>query len=818
MNIKLIYTIFKIITILFFAYIFVQICIFFNIISFPNLKEQQPFFGTIWAILGSTWALFGIWSLLKQEKRIDIIHPSTNNVSLIANPKSFINRVDDISILLELLTKSTNISIFGRKGVGKSELLKCIHDILIRGKILDKLSPEMKRNLKKLPINAIYIDLVDSTSWENTILQLSFLLTGEDKYKDTIQICNNISNSNLNKKQIIIIDNVNNIATAQNLIHFISKYKRYRNDDIFIIGSILRFTDPINKTFPFEVKPFNDNHCKQFIESKNITVTEKDLAAIINKSMGLPLFLNILSFYKHSIHEENETLSNYFISEFFNKLNDEKEILLFLSICNIYITTVSTDSYLISNFTNFNNKLKKLKDFSLLIITNLNNINQIKVHDLFRDIILEYQQKHIPTVSIKVSSFFKNRDKTTSLSFKLLSKNSLEIDTKEIIDDLNFLLRSNNNAFFLSCWENSIKWADSSSVFQMNKNIKIHILYGYISALLATGSYFKAEELLSSTLVYDLKPLRPDEIKTQLDFNFMYSLIDLDHLLNRYNIAKEYAYLLYMKAKSFNWHNEMGNALWLSAHLSGHIGDNLKNTLSIYDRCIDIATCYENKLLKLRSLNGKMSINFTLGNINEYTDNNIKSFIRESIEIDGNASLLSSLYKNLSRYYKLKNDYISASKNLKKSIEISHKYGLRTIINRDYDKAEILRFSESYIDAIPYYKNVLVATENNGDKNLYTSALLAICICELSSEELNYFDSMSMVETTIINIINIAEEYDMKITEVRAEIVHWFWSSKNNIDYFDLDNLINKLTQLNLNRDITLIENKDIKYLEIHTH
>lgn len=815
MKYKLIINTFKITSAFLFLLLLLNMIVFFNVFNITLIKDIQPIFGIVWAFFGSIWAVLGILSIIKQEEQ-NKTNEIVNLENLIKEPDDFINRIDDINSILSLISQSIDMSIYGQKGVGKSELLKYIHDIINGSLVVSKLSNATINLLKNTPKKSVYIDLVDSSGWDNAFLQLSLYLTGKDTYKDSTQVFSHLNQSWGKIQYVIIIDNVNNIAISQKLITFIDKFKNYRPNDIFIVGSIQKFMNPIHNTYPLSIKPFNDNHCREFLLSKDLDVSNSDLEYILNKSMGLPLFLNLLSFYDIKVHE-NSTMNEYFIKDFFDRLDkDEQELITFLSLCNLYVTTIKVVSLSISKFSNLNSKVNKLNNLSLLINTDINNSNEIKVHDLFRDIILEYQKEHIHQISREAGTFFEKINTNATICFYLISSDNTKLSF--IKKGLEKQYNSKNHAFFISCWENSIKWSNHLSLFNSYEYLKSDILYYYINALLATGSYYKAEELISNTIIYEIQSIRPMDIHNKQEFNYLYSLIDLDHLLNRYTIAKENIHLLYQKSLELKWYDEAGKALWLYAHLLGHIGNNFKKVLIEYDECIRLAQLTNNTLLKLKSENGKIAINYTMGNIEYTTKEDIINLITIAKELDGNASILSSLYKNLARYYKLKNDFITAKSYLDTAIEIAQNQGLRTIINRDYDKAELLRFQEQYTDAIKYYNNVLSATEVNGDKNLYTSALLCICICDLYNSTLYYFDSIESIEKAILTIINISEELDMFITKIRAELVLSFVWDKMNISSSNLNNIKDTLCKYNLSRDLNLIQTYNISKLEVHIH
>ncbi|MDH3999406.1 MAG: hypothetical protein OET90_11280, partial [Desulfuromonadales bacterium] len=252
------------------------------------------------------------------------------------------------------------------------------------------------------------------------------------------------------------------------------------------------------------------------------------------------------------------------------------------------------------------------------------------------------------------------------------------------------------------------------SVFHSEQSIKRLCLRGYISALLGTGNYHKAEELANFSAIDSLRANYGRTSESDEGFDFQYLFADLDHLLCRYEFSRESVRQLLKNAKNIECTIREGRALWLDAHLTGHIGDNLENALSSYSACIHNAKLCGDELLILRSHNGQLSLRLAIGDLESISEDGIKSLIAKAESLEGNRPICSALYRNLARFLKLKNDFAGALSAINQATAIANEGRLRTTINCDYGKGEIARFKGQYDVAVEYYRRVIEATIENG--------------------------------------------------------------------------------------------------------
>lgn len=786
------------------------------------LQERHYLFSITWAVVGAIWALLGIISLLKQNDSSRTA-PRLHKRALV-DISRFVNRVDDLNALIVLASKHTLISVFGQKGVGKSELLKVFCDLLnVRKK--DRIHfpvqfPNQDEDIT--PKAAFYVDLVDKVGSDRVLNQMATSICGTSL--DSIQDLAAHVDSRYRKKPILIIlDNVNNIATSHQIIQSITQYQLERPKDVVILGSIHRLTNPHVNCCPHEVHPFPESHCRLFLEKRGLQIGESEIARYVAKTYGLPLYLNLVALNDALITgESDDSFSGYFLSQIYNQLPDgDQELFLFICLCNLTVTTISKRDLRGSALPRIDSGLKRLAQFSTIIETRVGDAAEIKVHDLLRDICLEFERENLSQSAVAAANFIGEIDELAAAPLWALCSQqrvpaNLALEQKVAVE-----ISNNNFAFLLSFWEIAENWAAEDSAIHKDENLYDVAIYGNIVALLGIGHYKKAEEIVKSSATHRLRATRIDRLQTRLEFDFHFSRCDLDHLLNRYELAREQVQLLTTRAAELNWIDRFAESLWLDAHLTGHIGDDLNHGIALYQRCADVADESGNDLLNLRARNGMFALSLASGGSDNVSERAIYDCIDRCRDVAGSAPVESALYRNLARLYRVQGRLDSATDAIDKASDIASEHNLRTIINCEFSRGETSRFACDFEAAVQHYREVMAATQKNGDVNLYTSALLAMCICEIQNQQLLYHSSIAEVGDSINHVAKASDRHKMLTSKARSSVVEvfWRWTSEQE-DHLDFTESIEALRQLGLTRDLEVVTRDDpeLNKLEIHIH
>ena len=169
-----------------------------------------------------------------------------------------------------------------------------------------------------------------------------------------------------------------------------------------------RISDPRQTIATIELLPFNSVHCGELLVSKDVNVSEQELQAVMHRTGGLPLFIGLIANYRGLEKTVKGDFSAYFIEEIYLSLNpDERELLLFLCVCNLSRTTLSPNDLVAAEFPYVDAKLAALRKYSAIIWTKSNLGNQIKAHDLIRDIVLRHESSLVSGIAKRVADFFR---------------------------------------------------------------------------------------------------------------------------------------------------------------------------------------------------------------------------------------------------------------------------------------------------------------------------------------------------------------------------------------------------------------------------
>ncbi len=618
------------------------------------------------------------------------------------------------------------------------------------------------------------------------------------------------------------MDNLNNVASIQEIINFAIRYREARPADTFILGSINRISDPRQTIATIELLPFNSAHCSELLASKDIDLSEGELQSVMHRTGGLPLFIGMIANYRGIENSQNSDFSTYFIQEIYLRLKaDERELLLFLCVCNLSRTTLSPDNLVSAEFPYVDAKLGALRKYSAIIWTKTEFGNQIKAHDLIRDIVLRQESNQVSTIARRVADFFfLDGDKSSAVLPALLadsSEESMEWLTQEIRE----CIKRKDYPVVINWWENLTEKASSLSLFAQKTEIREILLLAYLRALLGIGTYHKARHLTESSIFRKVLSSRPGSIRNKQDYQLQVSLSDLDHLLNNYTLARSSIEFIISECKRHGWIRELAETRWLWAHLTGHIGADLAGAVEQYSLCQSEADDLQDELLAVRAYNGSLAIEFTMNGGEAIQESILIGKIEAIADIPGNGPTLSALYRNLSRLHRLRGNPELASEAVEKSAQIARQTGLRTLINCDYARAENARFEGRFADAVPFYLRVIEATSENGDDNLRSSAKLAIAICDicLGAEALHYKDSAAL-QGALREIEELSDKYNMLITKARVGAVRGMMDSGERYSEQFVDRTIMTLDALGLKRDVALIkdESRSLRRLEIHVH
>ena len=597
-----------------YKFIIFVISMIFLLGSFYSMKDLISWYNTLFGIIGFIGSTVSIKTYLRDNKL------NVNNLNIFntvaLKQDFFTNRINEIKMILELLNNNNKvISVYGNKGVGKSEFLKIITDYINNNIKSNKLNDtfiknDIKRDKYHILKNykAIYFDLSDKMGMKEIITEIF------SKIFPNIKINKNISyhyflnelEKVYNKQNIIFIfDNFNNGALKSELIKIFQEHQIQRCKDLFIIGSINEFISYSESILYIEITSIQDKKViKEFAAKKGIDLTDESLNKLYSMSYGLPIYLNII--LNNEFTQINNRLLllniNEYIIDLVSKLDEETmRILKYCAFISALNTTLKLDIFIELGF-NSSSKIhfEKLIKNSLLI--DLGN-NTFKMHDIITDFIIE---KHIVSsqdISVSLINYYKQRHQNKEVVIYSLLTN--DFSNKElIIKVLKEEIDNDNLPYLFTLGELIRKYQYIKSLYSIDSEIYNYLIYSYLYMKMGMGDYIGAEELVNNLLAGQIKLVHISDISSDIEFEFNYLVADLLHLQNKYTKAiNDFRMLLNIANMNKNFNHKIPKCTWAIAHSARHQAENLNMVLNDYNECYLVSEKFNDIKYLCRAIN-----------------------------------------------------------------------------------------------------------------------------------------------------------------------------------------------------------------------
>jgi hypothetical protein len=828
--------VFLVIITIFTAILFI---IWLSIVLWPknNLgKEIEEYLPILWPFLGSIWAFLGIVSTIitlrtqsKQSEKGGFYKKFfKSSPSKLFSQEVFLNREQDILNAIKYLESERVINIFGRKGIGKSEVIKIVCDYINQHntKFLRKKINELSDIKLGLKI-ALYVDLSDLSNKDEIISQIGQSLLRKE-IKTLIGLLNELENSYGSKAILYSIDNVNNLVTQREVARIVNQILLVRKNDRIIIGSIFQMRSIGFSCKYIEIKPLKQNDFSKLSNFEGKEFSKSEIEEIYKRTFGIPIYLQLLYRSKYKGFEIDQTfeIREIVIQVILPQLHENtQKAIIALSFLNLSQTTI--DFNLLSKFVNgqFDQIIFEARQFSLIIDSYLGEKRELKVHDIIRDIIVS-EFLSSSNLNIEIYEYYKEaNDNCRALFHWIITEKKIE-DLPFAIDVITKEAEKENSSFFIGLWDLTHRFVRSPTInrsHQLRQTFDNWLAFGYITALCSIGDYPTAENIskdfpLDGTGISSLA-----KIETDLDFKFHFLLADLDHLINQYAKALVVTEQLlnYCHFEKFNKFKP--RVLWMLAHLYGHLGTDLDSAETFYKDCLEVSCQLNQPNFRLRSINGLAAISAVRNHLDWDYEKTLTEAIKEAENIDGANSIVASLYRNLARLRRREKYFINAQKALNESFKVCRDNELRTLYNCHYAQGEIARAEGKYKSAVKAYEIACNFNKVNKDENLRTSSTLCIIMCEILQGEPLYFKSWDNSEEALLECEKIAEELSMTITSFRTKIIrNFFVNSLSKNKLYDNLKLKDQAFILGLKYEYERLNETPsivmLKEMEIHVH
>lgn len=796
---------------------------FYNEESFENVKPIILICMSILAFIALILRIITNWGktiklFLENEKSdtSDFSKP----FNYIEGISKFINRKEELKKLFKAINKNKVVNVFGNKGSGKSEFLKFVCDLTNgyhRREVKKKYSiTEHKTKIKF----CYYSDLSEVAGIDNIFAQISEEAFGE-KCTNPNSLAHLVNNRFGKKKGLLIFDNISSLQAGAQLLEKICEYQRIRKQDKIIIGSVEKILD-ISKTIEFlEIKSLNDEAIREYFAGKNVNMTNIDIEKVKERTKGLPLYLNLLIVQLQNDDELTLHLSieNYLSNYILKTLPEGAgKLLIFLSYFNLTSTTIKNDFIINIPLTDKDVNLDLLRRYSTIIDIPSEQGYQIKVHDLIRDVVIKQSSSDQGAVNEFLYNYYlRIKDKHRAILHWILT-DIVPDSYDDIISFLEQQIEIENYPYQVAIWDMYTRSREDSSIYG-NSELQQIILYGYVKALLGSGDYKSGELLLNSSQFGSafLPDLR--NITKEIELEYHLAIVDIDHLLGRYQQAYDMTDILLSIAIENNFRQKEIKCKWFLAHLIGHMGNSLNQAIELYKDCVE-KSIDSNDLNILKCKNGIYAIQAATNTYPENYEQEITATIKDTYTIEGTEAIRSSLLRNKARYLRRTGQFQLAKEAIDESLNIARSKRLRTIYNCHLAYGDLERFQKRFENSIDNYKTVIDFTDVNGDESLKASAIGGIIISEVCSNKLLYHNNWKDVNDEVIKWIDKSEEIGLEVIKLRFNIINSFLNGEC-LDKEKSQMLINDATNLHLNYEKIVLSHNSPELLhtmEMHIH
>lgn len=572
-------------------------------------------------------------------------------------------------------------------------------------------------------------------------------------------------------------------------------------------------------TYHYEILPLTKTSISEYLQMKKIE-DNLDLDLLEKQTCGLPLYLNL--FFSNTTKEDYynfESISSFISNRIIKNLSTDNLLLLnYIAYLNLSSTVVDFDKLIDLPIRHINEKIEQLKRYSTLIDIPSTKGRNIKVHDLLRDFLIYSSSEKRDEINKFLYDYFQSsKCRHKAIIHWLLSNEALEFN-KEVYNFIEGEISNSNFIYLETIW----------NIISINKhivknNVELYrlILFGYIKSLLGFGDYISAEKLVNSSnygkvSLPDLRNLNSD-----FEFDFHYSLVDIDHLLNRYHAALDVLYILSSIAEN-TFPNKIADCQWLIGHLLGHLGDSKDESISHYSKSI-YHVDEDNIMLKYKCFSGIVAWEISYGTFKLETITNINEKITEISEMQGSAATLSSLFRLKARIFRKLEKYDEALSAIIKSKEIAINNRLRTNADCLIVLGDIYRSKEDFESAIEYYASAYDFSVYNSDLHLKCTAEFGIILTELSSNKLMNHESWAEVHSQVIKYIDYTDSKKMHLLKYHCQIIELYLhkhclNSSDELIKFKKDAIKNFPNLTYENRMVESISLSLLNYFEMYSH
>ncbi|WP_120409794.1 AAA family ATPase [Roseburia sp. 1XD42-69] len=712
------------------------ICVLFLGCTAYFLYTNNSGIASVFATLMGIPLTIGItlWSFIFSKLQKEVL------IERYLNDEHFVDRDAEYVKLMNLIQSGQEkiIYISGNFGMGKTLFMKMS---------CDRINYADRKKWKS------YAAFYYNNNHTKTIMQaLSNKFCGQSNTSIT-DISKRLNNATFKKNSILFIDNIYEIDLIE-CIEFAKAFINCNKNNQVVIA-----VDSNNNTFHIYPGKFGETEIKLLAHSYNIKIEQAERCEISELSNGYPVYArySVEAYTKGIKIVDYNNLENY-IEELINSLNNLEKASLSLIICFSQLLQDGVETGVVCSIDNCITRpiLKRLVTHSLI------NLYKDKVYSdkLISRKCMDFLSEYINESYYKIYQYYKGIYDTDYIALVAALKSNFEYDHTLVKEILHRQYIDNN--FYLLIDIGELEFSGQINPhLRENKECWTYVRYYYLKSLLELGLYDKAREVVDN---YD-NYFNLMTINCDIDFEYQYLLIDLDHLTNYLKNAVTFSHALFEKATS---KEQKIKCQYLYAHCLRHLGEDLDQAYTIFTSLANDTNFKDNKI-RIRSIYSAASIKMFQGDSSYSYEESFGKVEQIIFEDSRNEVWRPYVARHKAIYeYKVCKNFEMAEQVLQETIHLLEVTQLRIKYDIYFELGELYRIwnnnTNNYTKSINYYLEAVQFAKRVNDYNLQSTSQLGIMLLSIKYGYKTDNDILKSIISRTYNIgLNINYNYAMYV-------------------------------------------------------
>lgn len=533
-----------------------------------------------------------------------------------------------------------------------------------------------------------------------------------------------------------ISDQLNSVTFQKNTILFIDDI--YENDLLECIefskafikcnksNQVVIAVDSYDDDSHICPSEFGEKEIELLANSYNTKLAKKKRLEISELSNGYPVYARYsVEAYTKGINILDYGSLEFYLEELICSLNNLEKISLSLIICLSQMLQEGIGVKVIYGIDSRITRpvIKRLTTFSLINLHNDKIYTDKLISLKSMDFLSEYKNESY----YQIYMYYKDLPADSYIALFAALKSNFKFD----IDLIKALLHKQyiDNNFYLLIDIGELEFKGQINPYiREDKECWIYVRYYYLKSLLELGLYDKAREVIDK---FD-NQFNLLNVNKDIDFEYQYLLIDLDHLTNHLKDAVTLSKILLEKALSIE---QKARCQYLYAHCLRHIGEDLNKAFSVFSD-LESSDDYKDDKIRIRSIYSAASIKMFQGDTN-YNYKGAFETIDEIICCDPKNDVWKPyVIRHKAIYaYKICKNFGKAEKLLRQAISLLEITSLRIKYDIYFELGEIYRMhaknADNYDRSLASYLEAEQFATRVHDYNLQTSSQLGIMLLNI---------------------------------------------------------------------------------------